>query len=248
MDNPDRIILGVNAVREALLSPAGVEQLFLEKETKSPKLFELLKLARKARIPAALVPARKLDSLSHNGFHQGVVAFAPAKIYVELDTLLEHAKTCQEDPFLLIPEGVEDPQNLGALIRSALAAGVHGLLIPMTGSAGLTAGTERASAGALSHMDICRAKSMPAALTTLKQAGIRLIGLEAEATQDLWEMDLTGPLGIVLGGEDRGIRPHIRRELSGMARLPVRGPVGSLNVSATGAVALYEALRQRKGT
>lgn len=241
----ERIIAGINAVLEALSSPTGVEEVFLNNSVNSPRLFEVLKSARKARIPVHLVPENRLAQIA-GPHHQGAAARAPAKAYTPLEEVLEAAAAKGEPPFLVIPEGVEDPQNLGALIRTALCAGVHGVVLPMTGAAGLTSGTERASAGALSHMAVCREKSMPAALETLKENGVRVIGLEAGEGAPIWETDLTGPLALVVGGENRGIRPHIRRSLDGLAHLPVHGNVGSLNVSAATAAALYEALRQRR--
>lgn len=240
-----RLITGINAVKEALLSPTGVECLFIEQSIHSPRLFEILKLARKLRIPVSLVPENKLRQIA-GADHQGVVIRTPVKEYATLDKILQNASDHCEPPLIIIPEGVEDPQNLGALIRTALCAGAHGVLIPMTGSAGLTPGTERASAGALSYMDICREKSMPFAIATLKDQGVHLVGLEADEGPALWDVDLTGPLALILGGENRGIRPHIRRELDVLAHLPCQGSVGSLNVSAAAAAAVYEALRQRR--
>ena len=239
-----RIIAGINAVREAMASPSGVERLFLQTPLNNPRVFEILKLGRKARVPISLVPEGKLDRLAGLN-HQGAAACVPEKVYATLDAVLENAEKKGEPPFLLIPEGVEDPQNLGALIRTAVCAGVHGVVLPMTGAAGLTPGTSRASAGALSHMDVCREKSMPAALLMLKERGVRLVGLEAGQGKTVWETDLTGPLALVVGGENKGIRPHVRRHLDAVAHLPVRGNMGSLNVSAAASAALYEALRQR---
>lgn len=243
--NRPLLVSGINPVHELLEAGETPEAVYLLKDLHNPRRFAILKTCRKRRIPVHLVPKQKLDAIT-GASHQGVIARMPEKTYVDIGKILANAEKSGRPPFVLIPEGVEDPHNLGALVRTALCAGVHGIVIPMTGSAGLTDGTSKASAGALSHMDVCRATDMPALLVALKEKGLKLAGFEAGEGKTFWEADLTGPLAVVLGGENRGIRPHIRRKLDMIVQIPVSGAVGSLNVSAAGAAAMYEVVRQRQ--
>jgi len=239
-----QFITGINAVQEAILGNRSIEKVFIEKDTNNPRLFEILKICRKKKIPVSLVHAKKLEVMSKVNT-QGVLAKASVKEYSTLDKLFANAEAANQSPLFLIPEGVEDPHNLGALMRSALCTGVHGIILPSEGAVGLTDGTARASAGAVEHIDIVRVSDMPGTLKLLKDKGVRLIGLEAGFGPVLWDARFDGPIALILGGENRGIRPHIMRELNERVQVPMSGQVGSLNVSATGAMALYEVMRQR---
>ena len=239
-----RLITGINAVSETIASGRSLEAVLLLKDTGNPRLFEILKTCRKRKIPVQLVPRQKLDALTQHN-HQGALAFASVKEYAPLDALFALARDRNEPPLFVIPEGVEDPQNLGALMRTALCAGVHGLILPAADSAGLSEGASRASAGALEHLAVHRTANMPGTLKAVKEQGVRLVGFESGEGRPLWETDLSGPVAVVLGGENRGVRPHIRRELDAVAHIPLSGPINSLNVSATGAAVLFEAVRQR---
>jgi 23S rRNA (guanosine2251-2'-O)-methyltransferase len=243
-NNTSDQIIGIHPVMEAINSGRSIEKVFIEKSTNGLRLFEILKTCRKMKIPVSLVHQAKLDSMSR-GNTQGVIARIAVRNYATIEDLLNIAE--QNPPALfVIPEGVEDPHNLGAIIRSALCSGVHGVILPNEGSAGLTEGTAKASAGAIEHMKVARVSNMPGALKTLKAAGVRLIGFEAGNGKKIWDTKLTVPTAIVLGGENKGIRPHIRRELDELVHIPIQGAVNSLNVSATAAVALFEAVRQRE--
>jgi 23S rRNA (guanosine2251-2'-O)-methyltransferase len=239
-----RLLAGIHPVWEALQSDASLERVYLLKSGKNPRLFQILKTCRKKKISVSLVPKNRLDNLARDN-HQGVVASVSFKKYSTMEQLFLNARKQNTPPLIIVPEGVEDPQNLGALIRTGCCAGVHGIVVPAAGSAGLTEGTAKAAAGAIEHMDICRMNNMPQVLTELKARGLQVIGLEAGQGKPLWDLDLTVPLALVLGSESRGIRPHIRRKLDTIATIPISGPVTSLNVSAAGAAALFEVARQR---
>jgi 23S rRNA (guanosine2251-2'-O)-methyltransferase len=242
--NGTEMIVGIHPVREAVLSGRSIEKVLLERDSQNQRLFEILKFCRQKKIPVTLLPPVKLKYIA--GEHcQGVAAKLPVREYVSVEKILEQAKTAGEAPFVLIPEGVEDPQNLGALIRTALCAGVHGVVIPDNGAAGLSFGTSKASAGAVEHMNVCRTSNMTGTLTLLKENKIRLLGFEAGQGKSVWDADLAGPVAVVLGGEHKGIRPHVKRHLDAVFHVPMKGVVGSLNVSATGAVVLYEIARRR---
>src|SRR3989339_259350 len=243
-ENSVQLIAGINPVREALVAGRSFESVTIQNDLKNQRLFEILKIARQRKIPVNLVPHAKLDKI-YKGNHQGVLARCSVKEYASLDTILIAVNEKKESPFLLIPEGVEDPQNLGALVRTALCAGMHGIILPRTGAAGLSYGTEKASAGAITYMDITRVNDMPATLKSLKEQGIRIVGCESGQGRSLHDADLSGPIALVLGGENVGIRPHVRRNLDEVVHIPSQGPIGSLNVSAAGAVVIFEAVRQR---
>ncbi len=245
---PERIvtedqIIGINPVMAAINSGRSIEKVFIEKSTNGLRLFEILKICRKRKIPVSLVHQAKLDAMSR-GNTQGVIARVSVKSYSTVDEILFRAKNTPP-PLLVIPEGVEDPHNLGAIIRSAECAGVHGIIIPAEGAAGLTEGTAKASAGSVERVAVARVSSMPAALKAVKDSGIRLVGLESGQGKSIWNMDLTQGLAFVVGGEHKGIRPHVMRELDEIVNIPLVGEVGSLNVSNAAAVALFECLRQR---
>ncbi|MFH0921538.1 MAG: RNA methyltransferase [Fibrobacterota bacterium] len=242
--NNARLITGINAVAEAVASGHSLESVLLLNNTGNARIFEVLKECRKRKVPVQLVPRQKLDFLTRQN-HQGAIAFASVKEYVPLERLFDLARERNEAPLLVIPDGVEDPQNLGALMRTVLCAGAHGLILPAADSAGLSEGASRSSAGAIEHLAVHRTANMPGTLKAVKEAGVRLVGFEAGEGRPLWDTDLTGPLAVVLGGENRGIRPHIRRELSALSHLPLSGPLRSLNVSAAGAAVLFEVVRQR---
>lgn len=239
-----QFITGINAVREAVESGRSIEKVFLEKDPHNARLFEILKTCRKKNIPISLVHPLKLKAMTPVNC-QGVLAKASVRDYMPFDRLLELARKSGTQPLFVVAAGVEDPHNLGAIIRTALCVGAHGLILPLSDSAGLSDGTARASAGAVEHLPVSRVSDLPAALKALRSHGLRVVGFEASEGSPLWEADLSGALALVLGGENRGLLPHVRRNLDFIVRIPVAGPVGSLNVSVAGAVALYEAARQR---
>jgi len=242
--NGTEMITGIHPVREAILSGRSIEKVLLERDSQNQRLFEILKLCRQKKIPVTLLPPIKLKYMAGENC-QGAAAKLSVREYVPVEKILEEAKKSGELPFLLIPEGIEDPQNLGALIRTALCAGVHGVVIPDNGAAGLSFGTSKASAGAVEYMNVCRTSNMAGALSLIKDNKIRLIGFEARQGKNLWDADLSGPVAVVLGGEHKGIKPHVRRHLDDVINIPMKGAVGSLNVSAAGAVVLYEIARRR---
>ena len=184
---------------------------------------------------------------SRGGVHQGVGAELTEFRYAELPALIEAARARGEAPFLLLLDGVTDPQNVGALARSAHALGAHGLVLPKERAAGIGPAAFKAAAGALEHCPLARVTNLSRALDDLKQAQIWSVGLATEAERELSQIDLTSGVALVLGSEGKGIRPLVRKTCDHVARIPMAGKVASLNVAAAGAVALYEVARQRRG-
>jgi len=221
-------------------SPQRLNKIFFSKEA-SPQRFRLvIQLARQADIPVVFVPHQKLNSLSSH--HQGIVALVAAKEFVSFESILA-SSSC---PFLVFLDEVEDPQNLGAIVRSAEAAGVDGLILPERHSVGLTAAVYQASAGALEHLKVARVKNLARALEEVKGQGIWVVGAEARAAGLWFEFDYTQPVALVFGSEGRGLRPLVRKHCDRLLSIPLVGKTNSLNVAAAAAIFLFEVLRQRR--
>jgi 23S rRNA (guanosine2251-2'-O)-methyltransferase len=207
---------------------------------------DLVQQAKAQRIPVHIEPPPAFDRLVPGGNHQGVIAFVAAKAYSSTGDILEAARQKGEPPFLVILDGVEDPHNLGAIIRTAEAAGAHGVFIPERRAAGLTSVVAKTSAGALEHMRVTRVVNLSRLIEELKEAGLWIYGIEPSASDELTAVDMTGPVAFVFGGEGGGIRRGIMQSCDRLARIPMQGKVESLNVSAAVAVTLFEGVRQRR--
>jgi len=238
------ILYGLHAVREALKAGSRPLQRLLVIRT-DKQFADLVQLARSLHIPVHVQPSASLDRLVPGGKHQGIVAFAAAKAYQTEQSILARAAARNEPPLLVILDGVEDPHNLGAVIRTAEGAGAHGLFIPERRAAGLTAVVAKASAGAIDHIPVARVTNVSRLLESLKAAGLWIYGVEPSSGKLFTEVDLRGPVGLVFGGEGTGIRPGVLQHCDERIRIPMKGRVQSLNVSASAAVALFEAVRQR---
>jgi 23S rRNA (guanosine2251-2'-O)-methyltransferase len=243
-DNSQEVIYGLHAVREALKAGARPLQRLLVIKT-DKQFSDLVRLARLLHVPVHVQPLASLDRLAPGGKHQGVVAFAAAKSYQTEESILARAAQRNEPPLLVILDGVEDPHNLGAVLRTAEGAGVHGVFIPERRAAGLTSVVAKVSAGAIDHIPVARVTNTSRLLKSLKAAGVWIYGVEPSAGKLYTDIDLRGPVGLVFGGEGTGIRPGVLQHCDGRIRIPMKGHVQSLNVSAAAAVLLFEAVRQR---
>jgi 23S rRNA (guanosine2251-2'-O)-methyltransferase len=192
------------------------------------------------------VDRRKLDSMSATKAHQGVIALCAVREYCTVKDILDIAHKRGEPPFVVACDEIEDPHNLGAIIRTAECVGAHGVVIPKRRSAGLTSTAGKASAGAVEHMAVARVPNLPAALKELKEQGLWVYGAAAEGSSSLWETDLKGPVCIVIGSEGRGLGRLVRETCDFLVSIPMRGKISSLNASAAAAVIMYEVLRQRE--
>jgi len=238
------VLYGLHVVREALRAGSRPLQRLLVQRT-DRQFADLVEQAKARHIPVHIEPAAAFDRLVPGVNHQGVIAFVAAKAYDSTEDILELARQKGEPPFLVILDGVEDPHNLGAIIRTAEAAGVHGVFIPERRAAGLTSVVAKTSAGALEHMLVARVVNLARLIEELKKAGVWIYGVEPAAAADFTAVDMTGPTALVFGGEGGGIRRGIAQECDGLVRIPMRGKVESLNVSAAVAVTLFEGVRQR---
>lgn len=244
-----RVVYGVNPVRELLRAGGeGLSELWLaEGATRGAAFAELERLGRTSGAKVRRAPRAKLDRLAGTDHHQGAVAVVADFRYAELDALVAGAQASGRPALLVVLDGVEDPHNLGAIIRSTHALGGHGVVIPKDRAVGVTPAVAKASAGAVERCPVARVTNVSQAVTALKEAGIWSVALAADAEQPLGAVDLRGPTALVLGSEGQGIRPLVRRTCDLSARIPMMGGFESLSVSASAAVALYEATRQRRG-
>lgn len=238
------LVEGRNAVTELLRSGRAVDKLFVA-EGAQGRMGEVIALAREAGVPVTQCDRRKLDGMSPTGNHQGILAQAAAQEYVSLDELFDRAAAADEPPLFVVCDGIEDPHNLGAILRSAEAAGAHGVIIPKRRAVGLTAVVARASAGALAHIGVHKATNLAATLDELKARGVWVYGAEADGTVNLYKADFAGASALVIGSEGSGISRLLREKCDFIVSIPMRGKVNSLNASNAAAVLLYEAVRRR---
>src|SRR3974390_55236 len=237
---------GIHAVREALEAGSAFDRIVIAKGRQDSRIEEIVQLARSRGIAVRFEDRSQLDRLANTRDHQGVVAIAAARAPVTLDDILAAANSSRDQRGLIVLlDGVEDPHNLGAIIRTALAAGAHGIVIPERRAAGLTDTVARASAGALAHLPIAKVTNLARTMETLKEAGYWLVGLDENGEKNYTEVDYTSPTGIVMGGEGKGLHELTRKRCDFVVSLPTTGPVKSLNVSVATGVVLFEALRQR---
>jgi 23S rRNA (guanosine2251-2'-O)-methyltransferase len=247
-DLMDRLT-GIHAVREALEAGRTFDRIVIARGRQDTRVEEIVQLARGRNIPVRFEDRGQLDRLADSKDHQGVVALAAARAAATLEDILAAAKAGTargEKGLIVLLDGVEDPHNLGAIIRTALAAGAHGVVIPERRAAGLTDTVARASAGALSHLPVAKVTNLVRAMEELKEEGYWLVGFDERADKNYTEADYTSPVGIVLGGEGKGLHELTRKRCDFVVSLPTTGPVKSLNVSVAAGVVLFEALRQRK--
>jgi 23S rRNA (guanosine2251-2'-O)-methyltransferase len=236
-------LLGIHAVEEALAVGRALERIVIAQGRHGERMERIVRQARARGVPVRFENRAQLDRLAATREHQGIIALTAAKRALALEDLLA---TNLRHGLLVLLDGVEDPHNLGAIVRTALAAGAEGVVIPERRAAGLTEAVCRASAGALEHLPVARVKNLPRAMVQLKEAGYWLIGLDERAPKIYTEADFTGSVGIVLGSEGEGLHELTSKRCDFLVSIPTVGPVRSLNVSVTAGVVLFEVLRQRQ--
>ena len=241
----DGVIEGRNAVVEALRAGVNIDKIFIMKGETDATLGHIASTARQAGIVVVDADKRKLDSMSRTHSHQGVIALAAVREYVSVDEILAIAREKGENPLIVVCDELTDPQNLGAVIRTADAAGAHGVIIPKRRSAGLTAVVAKTSAGAVAHMPVARVPNIAALLKDLKKQGVWVFGTAASGTTSLAEADLKGAAAIVIGSEGDGMTRLVEENYDFLVSIPMKSSLDSLNASAAAAILLYEAVRQR---
>ncbi len=238
------VVAGRNAVLELLKSGRDIDKIFVKKGEREGSIRVIVAQAHAAGVPVVEVEKNKLDAMAAGAVHQGVVAQAAEKEYVSVKDILQLAADRGEDPFLVICDGITDPHNLGAIIRSAEAAGCHGLILPKRRSVGLTSVVGKASAGALAHLAVARVSNLATTVRELKKAGVWVYTADMGGSP-YRTADTTGPAAFILGSEGEGVS-HLLRELADVTlAIPMYGNVSSLNVSAAAAVLLFDAAAKR---
>jgi 23S rRNA (guanosine2251-2'-O)-methyltransferase len=241
------VVAGPHAALEVLRAgKRTVRRLILARQERGATIETILGLARKRQVPVETRPREELDRVVRGATHQGVLLEVGPFPYAEPEVLVVQASKGPEPGFLLVLDGIQDPQNLGAIIRSAEAAGVNGCILPRDRAAGVTVAAVRASAGATEHLPIAQVTNLAAFLEFVKSQGFWVVGTDAAGGRDLFTAELTDPLVLLIGGEERGLRHLTKSRCDLIIQIPSRGKVASLNASAAAAVCLFEAARQRQ--
>jgi len=243
--NSNSIIFGIRTVIEAINAQQTIEKIFFQKGLQGSLYSELNGLIKKNNIATSFVPVEKLESLSKFQNHQGVVARISPIDFVAIEVLIEKTFEKEKTPLFLILDHITDVRNFGAIIRTAECTGVDGIIIPESGSAPVNAATIKTSAGAAFSIPICRVNHIKDALFHLQAAEVTTLAATEKTNSSIYEVDLTSPLAIIMGSEDRGINPSVLKLVDNRAKLPLLGKIESLNVSVACGVILYETIRQR---
>ena len=237
-------IEGRNAVLEAYRAGRPIDRLFLLDGCQDGPILSIRREAGKKNTPVKYVSRERLDQLSETGKHQGVIAYAAAYEYASVPEILDAARQKGEEPFLFLLDNIEDPHNLGAIIRTANLAGAHGVIVPKNRAAGLTAAVAKTSAGALNYTPVARVTNLAKTIEDLKKEGIWFVCADMEGTR-MYDLDLKGPIGLVIGSEGEGVGRLVREKCDMTASIPMKGDIDSLNASVAAGVLAYEIVRQR---
>lgn len=235
---------GINSVMEALRSGRKIERIYVDRTRQDRRMEAVLALAAEKGIPVETVDRARLKSVSITGATQGIVATAVSYRYYLVEDIIDSAASKGEAPFIIILDGIEDPQNLGSIIRTAECAGVHGVIIPQRHSAKITPAVGRASAGAVEHVKVSLVPNLVNTIKYLKRVGLWVVGSDPAAGDVYFDVNFPTPLALVVGGEGRGIRRLVRENCDMVVRIPMFGRVGSLNASVACALVVYEVIRQ----
>ena len=241
----DDQIEGRNSVLELLESGKDVNKIFVTRGEKHGSINKILGIAKERKIIVVEKDKKQMDEMAQEENYQGVIAIVPPFEYVEISDILEVAKERNEDPFVIVLDGIEDPHNLGSIIRTAETAGVHGVIIPKRRAASVNSTVNKASAGAVEHMKIARVTNISDAIEELKQAGLWVCGTAVDTNKYYYNQDLTGPLAIVIGNEGKGIGEKVKKNCDFLVKIPMKGKIQSLNASVSTGIVVYESVKQR---
>lgn len=244
MATQDQFIFGIHAVREAINAGKDIDKILVRRGVGSDLFKELMSDIRRHDIPLQQVPVEKLNRITRKN-HQGVIAWLSQITYSSIFSLLPTIYESGEDPLILLLDGVSDVRNFGAIARSAECAGVHAIVIPFSGSAAINSDAIKTSAGALHRIAVCRERDLLTAARFLKDSGLRLFAATEKAEENIYQADLTGPAGIIMGSEDRGVSNALLKDTEFWVSIPMKGSIASLNVSVAAGIVLFEVLRQR---
>jgi len=238
-------LAGINSIMEALKGRRKIEKILVQENRQGKRMAELLQLAGKKGVYVQTVEKTRLDKLYTIGNHQGIIALVDAYQYSTLEEVLEYAALRREDPLLVILDGIEDPGNFGAIVRTAEGAGVHAIIIPRHNSVPVNETVARASAGAIEYMHVVQAANLVNTMKMLKEKGFWIIGADMDAASSYFESSIPVPAVVVIGGEGKGLRRLVKENCDLLVKIPMQGKLGSLNASVAAALLLYEVVRQR---
>ena len=236
---------GRNSVLELLESEKDINKIFITKGEKHGSINKIISIAKEKRIIIIEKDKRQMQEMAQTNNFQGVIAIVPPFEYCDVEDILNLAKQKNEDAFVLILDGIEDPHNLGSIIRTAETAGVHGIIIPKRRAALVNSTVNKASAGAVEHMKIARVNNINDSIKQLKDAGLWICGTDIDTDTFYYNQDLTGPLGIVIGNEGKGMGEKTKNNCDFLVKIPMKGKITSLNASVSAGIVVYEAVRQR---
>ncbi len=243
--NYDDQVEGRNSVLELLESNKDINKIFVTKGEKHGSINKIIAKAKDKNVIIVEKDKRKMDEMAQNKNYQGVIAIVPPFEYCEIEDILEEAKQKNEDAFIIILDGIEDPHNLGSIIRTAETAGVHGIIIPKRRAVAVNSTVNKASAGAVEHMKIARVTNITDSIQRLKEEGLWICGTDINTEKYYYNQDLTGPLGIVIGNEGSGMSEKVRKNCDFLVKIPMKGKVTSLNAAVSTGIIAYEAVKQR---
>lgn len=238
-------IEGRNSVLELLESGKDINKIFVTKGERHGSINKILAIAKEKKIIVVEKDKRYINEMAQTQSHQGVIAIVPPFEYCEIEDILQEARERNEDPFVLILDSIEDPHNLGSIIRTAETAGVHGIIIPKRRAACVNSTVNKVSAGAVEHMKIARVTNISEAIQKLKEEGLWICGTDINTDKYYYNQDLTGALGIVIGNEGNGISEKVKKNCDFLVKIPMKGKVTSLNASVSAGIVIYEAVKQR---
>ncbi|MBQ7535053.1 MAG: 23S rRNA (guanosine(2251)-2'-O)-methyltransferase RlmB [Stomatobaculum sp.] len=241
----ENAIEGRNAVIEAFRAGKTIDRLYVQEGLKDGPVQTVLREAKKQNVKVDFVTRERLNQMSTTGRHQGVIAIAASYSYAEVEDILQKAREKNEDPFIILLDGIEDPYNLGAIIRTANQAGAHGVIIPRNRAVGLTASVARTSAGALNYTPVAKVTNLQRTMEELKKQGIWFVCADMGGTE-MYDLNLTGPIGLVIGNEGKGVSELVKKNCDFVASIPMKGEIDSLNASVAAGVLAYEIVRQRR--
>lgn len=238
-------IEGRNSVLELLESEKDINKIFITKGERHGSINKIIAIAKQKKVIIVEKDKKQMDEMAQTNNYQGVIAIVPPFEYCELDDILNYAKQKKEDAFVIILDGIEDPHNLGSIIRTAETAGAHGVIIPKRRAAQVNATVNKASAGAVEHMKIARVTNINDSIARLKDEGLWICGTAVDAENYYYNQNLTGPLGIVIGNEGKGMSEKTKKNCDFLVKIPMKGKISSLNASVSTGIIVYEAVKQR---
>ena len=241
----DDQVEGRNSVLELLESGKDINKIFITKGERHGSINKIIAMAKEKRVIIVEKDKRKMEEMAQTQNYQGVIAIVPPFEYCEIEDIIEEANSKNEDPFVLILDGIEDPHNLGSIIRTAETAGVHGIIIPKRRAASVNSTVNKVSAGAVEYMKVARVNNISDAIEKLKKLGLWICGTDINTNKYYYNQDLTGPIGIVIGNEGNGISEKVKKNCDFLVKIPMKGKVTSLNASVSTGIVIYEAVKQR---